>query len=139
MALSNLAVVAVHVGATVDAATDETWEMMKTPSWVTQGEIIEAWYSDSTGLTGHATNYTTLSIFNVTDSVALASRAVDTATTDDITADTPWEITVSTTVANTKVTANEAVRARKVDAGTGMAVTIPATFQAVFFLNGTYN
>lgn len=139
MSLSSIAVLTVHVPATVGAGTDETWEMLKTPAWISEGEIIEAWLSNGGALTGHATNYTTVSIYNTTQTASLASRAVDTPTTDNVTADTPWSITVDTTAANKKIVAGDAVRARKTDSGTGMALTIPVTIQGNFLLNGTYD
>ncbi len=137
--LGNIAIIKATVPATVTATTDETWELFKVPNEVAQGELIRAWLMNGGALTGDGTNYTTLSIYNVTQALAMASRAVDTVTTDNVVADTPWAITVSTTVANKKFVANDRIQARKADTTGGMAITVPACFQGDFWLNGTYD
>lgn len=127
------------IPATVAAGTPETWFILKGPDELVTGQLCGARLLNGGALTGHATNYTTIDIYNLTDSVVMASRAVDTATTDNVVDTVPWELDLSTVAGATKFSANDVIIARKTDSGTGMAITIPATIQIDYILNATYD
>lgn len=78
---------------------------------------------DITGVTAHADNYGTATLTNKgtagSGSDVVAVRATDTATTDNIAADTPWPLVLSSTQANLEVGAGECLTFSWTEAGTG--------------------
>ena len=85
--------------------------------------IVSIKLMDLTGVTAHTQNYGTATVYNVgtagSGTTSVAARATDTATTDDITAFAPWDITLSTTEADLELAAGEALAFKWTEAGTG--------------------
>jgi hypothetical protein len=78
---------------------------------------------DITGVTGHTANYGTATLTNkgtaATGTDVVATRSTNVATTNDITADKPWALTLSSTQANLEVGAGECLTFSWTEAGTG--------------------
>ena len=78
---------------------------------------------DITGVTAHTANYGIATLTNKgtagSGSDVVAVRATDTPTTDNIAANTPWALVLSTTQANLEVGAGECLCFSWTEAGTG--------------------
>lgn len=78
-------------------------------------------------ITGNASHYGTFALTNRgtagSGTTSVASRATDTATTDDVTAKVPWTVTLSTTPANLYVEAGEELTASWTITGSGADLT----------------
>lgn len=124
-----------NFGATVAAGTAETWGLTDIPAGVPTMHLLAAYLTNGANLTGSGTNFTTIEVRKGT--TVMADYAVDTATTDDLTADTPKAMNRSATIANRKLAASDTnLNARKVETGTGMALTAQACL-ALWFQVGT--
>lgn len=88
--------------------------------------IVSVNYLPDGTLTGHASNYATLSLLRGTVGAfdTAFSRATDTATTDDMAADTPWALTASSTDADMDVAEGDIFKFAI--AKTGSGVVVPA-------------
>ena len=89
-------------------------------------EVKAVRYVPESAITGHATNYATLSLQNKgaagTGTTEVASFAFDTATTDDVAAMDEKAITLSGTAANLDLATGDVVSIKKAVAGTGLAL-----------------
>lgn len=115
--------------ATVAAGTDATLGVWRAP---VACEVVGVYLFNDAALTGHATIYTTVALIKQGGN-NIASRAIDTVTTDNVTADRAWEVTLTTTVADKKLAAGGEVQVTKTDTSTGMAIT-NATLQIDYII-----
>lgn len=112
--------VVVTLGPTVAAGTNEDWVLYRA---VTHGQVLGAYFSNGANLTGHATNYTTVSVRK--GSTTVASRAFTAG--NDATADVPVELELASSSADRKFAPGDVLTFRKADSGTGMAITAQAS------------
>lgn len=80
--------------------------------------IKKVYILNDADLSKDGTNYTTLSLMN--DTTTVASKATK---TNDITANSPFELTLSTTTSDLKVEAGDVLEFKKADSGSGAALT----------------
>lgn len=93
------------------------------------GTVTAVQFTPDSAVTANATNYATISVArravaDYSTGIAVASRATDTVTTDDMVAFTPWALTLSGTAANLEVADNDVFTVAIAKAASG--VVIPA-------------
>lgn len=85
--------------------------------------LTGAYLVDKTGVTGHTENYGIATLTNkgtaAGGSTAVATRSTNIATTHNITAYKPWELTLSTTAASLELAAGDTLALDWSEAGTG--------------------
>jgi hypothetical protein len=103
-------------------------------------KILSVKLVNQAAITGNASNYGTLTVYNRgaagTGTTAVAQRATDTATTDDVTANVPWEVTLSSTPAALYVEAGEALTCEWAQTGTGGDLTEASVMIAYVYHTG---
>ena len=91
------------------------------------GTVTAVQFTPDSAVTANATNYATISVARRATGaygtgIAVASRATDTVTTDDMAAFTPWALTLSGTAANLEVANNDVFTIAIAKAASGVAV-----------------
>lgn len=115
-AQQGLIPVPVNLGAAVAAGTNETWAVFKVPTDVPTVHLVSATLANGSNVTVNATDYNVFDLKNgstVMGSINCGATA--------LTADTPADFTMSTTVANRKMAGGDTLTLVKTATGNGTA------------------
>lgn len=127
--------VTINLGATVAAAAAETWFLFKVPAEIPTAQLIGAHWGNGAAITASDANYTTLSIMNgATTMATVDTRTSGSGGTGNVTADTAYAFTLSTTVANRRCVGGDTLTITKAETGTGAAVTAQSVITAWFII-----
>ncbi len=129
--------VIVNLGATVAADTEENWCLFKVPTQIPTMQLIAAQWTNGTSITAGDTNYVVLTVKNGSTAMAtIDTRLSASGGTGDIVADTAYDFTLSTTVANRRAVGGDTITLAKTDPGSGAAVTAQSVV-TLWFIIGT--
>lgn len=127
----NIAPYIVHadITALTSNTTDTFVVLASAPS---AGEVLACYFTNGATVVGDTTNNRVFELLNGT--VVMATKTTDTPTTDDIAANTKYEITIAGTVANRKFAAGDTLVFNASDTGTGPALTAPSRVEVHLLL-----
>lgn len=129
--------ITLNLGATVAADTEDTWFFFKVPASIPTMQLVGAEWGNGASITANDTNYVKLAINNgATEMGAVTTKLSASGGTGNVTADTAYSFTLSTTVANRRAVAGDTITIAKTDPGSGQATTAQSVITA-WFLIGT--